>query len=232
MPIKLPACTRAWTLPPTFEAGVLRRAVKPLLFVACALPLAWLVARAFGIGGVDLGANPVDELMDRLGDWGLRLLLATLCITPLAVELRKPWLVQLRRMLGLYAFTYLALHFLNWLVLDQWFDTKSILADIAERPYITVGFTAFVLLVPLAVTSTQRWMRRLGRRWHRLHRLVYVVAILGCVHFWWQVKADWREPAIYSLALCLLLGWRLQRARRRRIASRRPAEVSVQGVEA
>lgn len=210
----------------------MRRAVKPLLFVACALPLAWLVARAFGIGGVDLGANPVDELMDRLGEWGLRLLLATLCITPLAVELRKPWLVQLRRMLGLYAFTYLALHFLNWLVLDQWFDTKSILADIAERPYITVGFTAFVLLVPLAVTSTQRSMRRLGRRWHRLHRLVYVVAILGCVHFWWQVKADWREPAVYSAALCLLLGWRLQRARRRRIASRPSPAVRVQGFEA
>ena len=210
----------------------MRRALKPLLFIACGLPLAWLAVRAFGIGSVDLGANPVDELMDRLGDWGLRLLLATLCITPLAVELRKSWLVQLRRMLGLYAFTYLALHFLNWLVLDQWFDAMSILADIAERPYITVGFTAFVLLVPLAVTSTQRWMRRLGRRWHRLHRLVYVIAILGCIHFWWQVKADWREPAIYSLALCLLLGWRLQRARRRRIASRRPAKVSVQGVEA
>ena len=210
----------------------MRRALKPLLFITCGLPLAWLAVRAFGIGSVDLGANPVDELMDRLGEWGLRLLLATLCITPLAVELRKPWLVQLRRMLGLYAFTYLALHFLNWLVLDQWFDTKSILADIAERPYITVGFTAFVLLVPLAVTSTQRWMRRLGRRWHRLHRLVYVVAVLGCVHFWWQVKADWREPALYSLALCLLLGWRLQRARRRRIASRPSTAVRVQGFEA
>jgi sulfoxide reductase heme-binding subunit YedZ len=199
-----------------------------LLFVACALPLAWLLARTFGIAGAGLGPNPIDEIMDRLGEWGLRLLLATLGITPLAVELREPWLVQLRRMLGLYAFTYIALHFLNWLVLDQWFDTGSILADIAERPYITVGFTAFVLLVPLAVTSTRGWMRRLGRRWHRLHRLVYVTAILGCVHFWWQVKADWREPAVYSIVLLLLLGWRLRRARGRRLARRPASAVRVQ----
>jgi sulfoxide reductase heme-binding subunit YedZ len=154
--------------------------------------------------------------MDRLGDWGLRLLLATLCVTPLAVILRKPWLMGVRRMLGLFAFTYLSLHFLNWLVLDQWFDLRAIAADIAKRPYITVGFSAFLLLVPLAVTSTAGWMRRLGRRWHRLHRLVYPAAVLGCVHFWWQVKADWREPAAYAAILAVLLGWRVLRARRRR----------------
>ena len=193
----------------------MRRLLKPALFVLCALPLAWLVARAAGIAGAGLGANPVDEIMDRLGEWGLRLLLATLCITPLAVELRKPWLVGLRRMLGLFAFTYLSLHFLNWLVLDQWLDLAAIAADIAKRPYITVGFAAYAMLVPLAVTSTAGWMRRLGRRWHRLHRLVYPAAILGCTHFWWQVKADWREPALYAAALALLLGWRLRRARRR-----------------
>ena len=192
----------------------MRRYARPGLFVACALPLAWLVARLLGIAGAGLGANPIDELMDRLGEWGLRLLIATLAVTPLAVTLRKPWLVGLRRMLGLFAFTYLCLHFLTWLVLDQWFDLASIGADLAKRPYITVGFTAFALLVPLAVTSTAGWMRRLGPRWHRLHRLVYPAAILGVTHFWWQVKADWREPLVYALVLAGLLGWRVRRARR------------------
>ena len=196
----------------------MRRALKPALFVLCALPLAWLLARAFGLGGLGLGANPIDELMDRLGEWGLRLLLATLCVTPLAATLRKPWLMGLRRLLGLYAFAYLALHFLTWLVLDQWVDLRAIADDLVERPYITVGFTAFVLLVPLAVTSTRGWMRRLGARWHRLHRLIYPAAVLGCTHFWWQVKADWREPAVYAALLAGLLGWRLLRARRRTVA--------------
>lgn len=191
----------------------MRRLRKPLVFFACSVPLAWLLLRAFGIAGAGLGPNPIDEIMDRLGEWGLRLLLATLCISPLAVELRKPWLMGLRRMVGLFAFTYLSLHFLNWLVLDQWFDLRSIGEDIARRPYITVGFSAFVMLVPLAVTSTDGWMRRLKRRWHRLHQLVYPAAILGCVHFWWQVKADWREPLLYASILAVLLGWRLRRAR-------------------
>jgi len=192
-----------------------RRFARQGLFAACALPLAWLVARLLGIAGAGLGANPIDELMDRLGEWGLRLLIATLAVTPLAVTLRKPWLVGLRRMLGLFAFTYLCLHFLTWLVLDQWFDLASIGADLAKRPYITVGFTAFALLVPLAVSSTAGWMRRLGPRWHRLHRLIYPAAILGVTHFWWQVKADWREPLVYALVLAGLLGWRVHRARRR-----------------
>jgi sulfoxide reductase heme-binding subunit YedZ len=203
-----------------------RRALKPALFALCGLPLAWLLLRLFEVGDFSLGANPIDELMDRLGEWGLRLLIATLAVTPLAVTLRKPWLMGVRRLLGLYAFTYLALHFLTWFVLDQWFDLQAIVEDVAKRPYITIGFTAFVLLVPLAVTSTDGWMRRLGRRWHRLHRLVYAAAILGCVHFWWQVKADWREPAVYVAVLALLLGWRLRRHRARaRIA--RPAPASA-----
>jgi sulfoxide reductase heme-binding subunit YedZ len=193
----------------------MRRHLKPVLFVLCALPLAWLLLRTFGIGGLGLGANPIDELQDRLGEWGLRLLLATLCVTPLAVTLRRPWLMGIRRMLGLFAFSYLALHFLTWLVLDKWANLNDIVVDIAERPYITVGFAAFLMLVPLAVTSTRGWMRRLGARWHRLHRLVYPAAMLGCVHFWWQVKADWREPAVYAALLAVLLGWRALRARRR-----------------
>lgn len=197
----------------------MRAFARPVLFFACSLPLAWLLARAFGVAGLGLGPNPIDELQDRLGDWSLRLLLATLCVTPLAVLLRKPWLVGLRRMLGLFTFTYLCLHFLTWLVLDQWLDLRAIAADIVKRPYITLGFTGFVLLVPLAITSTAGWMRRLGRRWHTLHRLVYPAAILGCTHFWWQVKADWREPAAYAALLAVLLGWRLARARRRAAAA-------------
>jgi sulfoxide reductase heme-binding subunit YedZ len=181
------------------------------------------VARAFGLAGAGLGVNPVDELQDRLGQWGLRFLLATLCITPLAVTLRLPWIMGLRRMLGLFAFTCIALHFANWLVLDHWFDGKAILADIAKRPYVTIGFAAFLMLVPLAVTSTNGWMRRLGRRWHRLHRLVYPAAILGCVHYWWLVKADWREPLLYASLLAVLLGWRIRRARARRASSAAPA---------
>jgi sulfoxide reductase heme-binding subunit YedZ len=192
------------------------KAGKPLLFVACLLPLAWLVARALGLGGLTLGAEPIKELIHGLGLWGLRLLLATLFISPLAVTLRKPRLMQVRRMLGLYAFTYLSLHFLAWLVLDQSLRLPAILADIVKRPYITVGFAALTLLLPLAITSTQRWMRRLGSRWHRLHTLIYPAAILGCVHFWWQVKADWREPFVYAAVLAGLLAWRWRRARMRR----------------
>jgi sulfoxide reductase heme-binding subunit YedZ len=213
--------------------AAVRRFAKPLLFLVCLLPLAWLLARTLGIAGAGLGANPIDELMDRLGEWGLRLLLATLCVTPLAVTLRKPWLMGLRRMLGLFAFGYLVLHLLVWLVLDHWLDLAAIAADVVKRPYITVGFTAFLLLVPLAVTSTQGWMRRLGARWHRLHRLVYPAAILGCTHFWWQVKADWREPAVYAAFLLLLLGWRVRRARQRRRPAPAPAtarqSLSVRG---
>jgi sulfoxide reductase heme-binding subunit YedZ len=189
---------------------------KPLLFIACAVPLAWLVARTFGIAGLGLGANPISELIHQLGLWGLRLLLVTLCVSPLAVTLRKPKLMQLRRMLGLWSFTYLALHFLTWLVLDQSLRPAAIIADIVKRPYITVGFSALLMLIPLAITSTRRWMQRLGRRWHQLHRLVYPAAVLGCWHFWWQVKADWREPLVYSIALAGLLAWRWRRSRARR----------------
>ncbi len=201
----------------------MRRYANPLLYLLCSLPLAWLAARAFGFAGAGLGANPVDELQDQLGQWGLRLLLATLCVSPLAVTLRTPWIMGLRRMLGLYAFTYIVLHFANWLVLDRWFDGSAIIADIAKRPYITVGFASLLMLLPLAVTSTNGWMKRLGRRWHRLHRLVYPAAILGCLHFWWQVKADWREPLLYSAVLAMLLAWRLRRAWVRRAASAAPS---------
>lgn len=193
----------------------MQRLHKTLLFAACALPLAWLLARAFGLAGLGLGPNPIDMLQDQLGQWALRLLLLTLCITPLAVELRAPWLLGLRRMAGLWAFAYATLHFANWVALDLGFDGRTIIADIAKRPYVTVGFAAFALLLPLAATSTDRAMRRLGRRWHLLHRLIYPAAALACLHYWWLVKADWREPLVYALLLAVLLGWRLRRRFRR-----------------
>ena len=184
------------------------RADQPLVFLLCSLPLLWLVLRAFGVCSLSLGPNPVEALLHGLGLWGLRLLLLTLCVRPAAVTLRWLRLMRLRRMLGLFAFTYLVLHFLTWLGLDRGFDLQGVVADIAKRPFITVGFAALLLLIPLAVTSTDRWMRRLGRRWHSLHQLVYVAALLGSLHFLWLVKADWREPALYLAAYAMLMLWR------------------------
>lgn len=184
---------------------------KPAVFVLLALPLLWLAGRTLQVGGLSLGPNPVEALLHGLGSWGLRLLLLTLCIRPAAVLLHQPRLMRLRRMVGLWAFSYLVLHFVVWLGLDRALDFGSIVPDIAKRPYVTVGFTAFLLLIPLAVTSTDRWMRRLGRRWHVLHRLVYVAALLGCLHYLWLVKADWREPAIYLALYAVLMGWRWQK---------------------
>jgi sulfoxide reductase heme-binding subunit YedZ len=201
-----------------------RRIAKPIVFVLCLLPLLWLIAGIFGWAGADLGANPVEKMQDTLGIWGLRLLLATLAVTPLREIGGWPRLHLFRRMLGLYAFTYILLHFLFYLFVDQALDWRQLVADIVKRPYITVGFAALLLLLPLAVTSTRRAMRRLGRRWQTLHRLVYPAAILGCVHFWWQVKADIREPLVYAVIASLLLGWRLFRwARRRRMRAQASA---------
>jgi sulfoxide reductase heme-binding subunit YedZ len=187
---------------------------KPIAFVLCALPLAWLAARTFGVGGLSLGPNPVEALIHGLGSWGLRLLLLTLCMRPAAVLLRQSRLMRLRRLLGLFAFTYLVLHFFAWLGIDQAFDFRNVGADIAKRPYVTVGFSALLMLIPLAVTSTDRWMRRLGRRWQSLHRLIYPAALLGCLHFLWLVKADWREPALYIAIYVALMAWRWRKRRR------------------
>ncbi|HHI77041.1 MAG TPA: sulfoxide reductase heme-binding subunit YedZ, partial [Gammaproteobacteria bacterium] len=144
------------------------------------------------------------------GDWALRLLLATLAMTPLRRLLHAAWPLRLRRMLGLYAFFYASLHFLIWLVLDQELRWDAILADIAKRPYVTVGFTAWLLMLPLALTSTRAAMRRLGRRWARLHRLVYPTAVLGVLHYLWLVKVDITEPLIYGAILAVLLLARLR----------------------
>jgi sulfoxide reductase heme-binding subunit YedZ len=193
---------------PTRPAATRFRADKPVVFLLCSLPLSWLALRAFGVSGLSLGPNPVEALLHGLGLWALRLLLLTLCIRPAAVMLRQPRLMRLRRMVGLWAFTYLVLHFLTWLVLDRGLELDGVAADIVKRPFITVGFAALLLLIPLAVTSTDRWMRRLGQRWHTLHKLIYVAALLGSLHFLWLVKADWREPALYIGAYVALMAWR------------------------
>lgn len=197
-------------------ATLIKRVYKPILFIACLAPLALLMARAFGVGGLSLGANPVEELLHQLGLWSLRFLAMTLAVTPLKDIVRKPWPLAYRRMLGLYAFFYTLLHFVTWFWLDQQMNWPSMLKDIAKRPFITIGVTAFLMLIPLAITSTNGMIRRLGaRRWRTLHRLIYVVAILGVWHFYWLVKADVREPLTYAAILGALFGWRLWRARPR-----------------
>jgi sulfoxide reductase heme-binding subunit YedZ len=197
------------------------RILKVLLFLLCLVPLAILVLETLGVAGMSLGANPVEELMHRLGKWGLRFLLITLAVTPVRRLTGKNWLLRFRRMLGLFAFFYILIHFLTYAGLDQRFDFPAIIEDVAERPYITIGFTALLLLIPLAVTSTNGMMRRLGRRWQKLHRLVYPIAILGVWHFYWQVKLDTLEPLIYAAILAALLGYRLKGRKHDRIAHSR-----------
>ncbi len=186
---------------------------KPLVFVAGIAPLAWLVCGATGAPWASLGPDPVKTLEHECGKTALNFLLLTLAVTPVRALLGVPQLLRLRRMLGLFAFFYAVAHFTVYLVLDLELNWPMLGADIAKRPYITIGFTALLLLVPLAATSTNGMMRRLGRRWASLHRLVYVVAILGVWHFYWQVKRDVREPLVYAGILALLLLYRVVRAR-------------------
>ncbi len=190
-----------------------RYVYKPLLFVAGVAPLAWMACGAFGWLGASLGADPVKELEHECGKTALNFLLLTLAVTPVRNLLRLPQLLRLRRMLGLFAFFYAVVHFTVYVVLDLELNWSTLGADIAKRPYITIGFTALLLLIPLAATSTNGMQRRLGRRWAQLHRLVYVIAMLGVWHFYWQVKRDVREPLIYAGILALLLLYRLVRAR-------------------
>lgn len=195
-------------------------ALKAGLFVLCLLPAIWLSMRTFGVWGLGLGANPVEELLHECGKWGLKLLLATLAITPLRRLTGWNALIRFRRMLGLFCFFYILMHFLIYAGLDQRFDLHYIIEDVIERPYITLGMLGLTLLIPLAVTSTNAMMRKLGKRWQKLHRLVYVIAILGVWHFYWQVKLDTLEPTLYAGILTVLLGERiyhhLKRNRNRR----------------
>jgi sulfoxide reductase heme-binding subunit YedZ len=189
------------------------RLLKVPVFLACLVPFGQLVLEAFEVAGFSLGANPVEELIHHCGLWGLKFLLITLAVTPVRRITGWAWLLRFRRMFGLFAFFYLCLHFMAYAGVDQRFDFAAIGEDILERPYITLGITGLTLLIPLALTSTAGMMRRLGRRWQRLHRLVYVAAILGAWHFWWQVKKDISEPLIYAGILALLLGFRVVRAK-------------------
>ena len=200
--------------------AVIRFIVKPLVLVAALAPMGLLVAGAAGWWGVSLGANPVEKILETLGKTSLNLLLITLCVTPLRQLTGWPAVLRLRRMLGLAAFAYVLTHFLFYVLVDQGLDLDILLEDVAKRPFITAGFTAFLLLIPLALTSTRAAMRRLGRRWGQLHRLAYVAALLGCVHYYWQVKTDVRETLYYFGALAALLGWRLYRHLRSRARAR------------
>lgn len=189
-------------------------ALKAALFVFCLAPLAQLAWQGYAGG---LGANPIEFVTRHLGTWTLNILLITLAVTPLRHISGWHWLIRLRRMLGLYAFFYAALHFLTYLWLDQFFDLASIVKDIAKRPFITAGFTAFLLLIPLAATSNAAMIRRLGsRRWTQLHRSVYAIAIIGIIHYWWLVKKDISLPLLYAVLLGALLGFRAMRLARER----------------
>jgi sulfoxide reductase heme-binding subunit YedZ len=195
------------------------RAAKAAVFLACLAPLALLTYQAF-TGG--LGANPIERITHATGEWTLRFLLLTLLVTPARELLRRPSLIRFRRMLGLFAFFYASLHFMTYLWLDQFFDLGSIAKDLKKRPFITAGFAGFVLLVPLALTSTAGWIRRLGgKQWRMLHRLIYVATAAGVIHFWWLVKSDIREPLMYGAILAALLAYRLVHLRRK-LSSRIP----------
>lgn len=188
------------------------QAIKTALFILCLLPFLLLVHGAI----MDtLGVDPVETLTHETGEWCLRFLLITLCVTPLRRYTGISWLIKLRRMLGLFAFFYACLHFTTYIWLDQFFEWKEILLDIPKRPFITVGFLAFVLMIPLALTSSKLIIQRLGRHWKSLHQLVYLVAALAVLHFFWVVKADTLEPLIYLIIYLVLMSSRLNSGRKK-----------------
>lgn len=203
-----------------------RRAIalfKTTLFVICLIPLAHLL---WGFYTDNLGANPIETITRDTGSWALRFLLISLAVTPLRKLSGLNWLMRTRRMLGLYAFFYALLHLITYLWLDQFFDWAGIAQDILKRPFVTVGFAAFVLLLPLALTSVNAAIRLLGgRRWQALHRSVYAIGILALLHYWWLVKRDFSEPLVYGLILAALLGfraWLREDERRRQINAGKP----------
>ena len=191
------------------QPQAIRRVIKPAVFLLCLGPLGWLVYNA--VWG-DLGANPVETITNTTGIWTLRLLAITIAITPLRWLTKWNPIINFRRMIGLYAFFYGTIHFLIYFILDRSLIFDDLWEDIVKRPYITVGFTAFMLMVPLAITSTKGWIRRLGgKRWNLLHKLVYVSVALGVVHYWWKVKLDVTNPMYYAAIVAALLGARLVR---------------------
>lgn len=194
---------------------------KVVIFFACLAPLASLAGKAYSGG---LGANPIEFITHATGDWTLILVCATLTISPLRMLSKQYWLIRLRRMLGLFAFFYGALHFTTYIWLDKFFDVHEMIKDVAKRPFITAGFTAFVLLIPLAITSTSGWVRRLGgKNWSLLHRLIYASAIAAVIHYIWLVKADLTKPLRYAAVVGMLLGYRFLSWSVPLIKSKKPA---------
>ena len=187
---------------------------KPLVFLLCLLPAALVVGDAFGITG-QLSANPVEDILDRFGNWAIRLIMITLSVTPLRQITGWNWLTRFRRMLGLFTFFYALMHFLTWLLLDRGlavdpaFQWAAIFEDLTERPFITIGFAALLLLTVMTVTSTNGMRRRMRQAWDKLHYSVYAVGVLGVWHYWWQVKKDASDAWIYAVILALLLGYRI-----------------------
>jgi len=185
-----------------------RKLLKPPVFLICILPFFLIFTDAFELTG-NLGANPIEEIQDRLGNWGLRFLLLTLMISPLRHITGQIWLTLFRRMLGLFTFFYILMHFFTWLILEQSLYIPAITEDIITRPFITIGFLALLILLLLTITSTNKMQRKLQKKWHKIHRLVYSASILAVWHYWWQVKKDITEPLIYVVILSILLSYRI-----------------------
>ena len=184
--------------------------VKPAVFLLCLMPLLLIIGDLFEITGT-LGANPIENMQDRFGIWGLRFIVTVLMISPLRSITGFTWITQFRRMIGLYAFFYVLMHFLVWLLLEQSLLMSAIIEDIATRPFITIGFIALLILLALASTSTMKIRKKMGNSWVRLHSSIYLASILGVWHFWWQVKKDITEPLIYAIIISILLLYRLRK---------------------
>jgi len=226
MATRLHTCTKTSICDVTSSTNLnkleqVRRIWKPLVFLISLVPAVLVITDAFELTG-RLGANPVEEIQDRFGIWALRFIMVTLAVTPLRRLTGWNWLARFRRMFGLFTFFYVLMHFLTWLILDQGVLLAAILEDLTERPFITIGFSALVLLTALAATSTDGMRRRFGRRWQTLHNATYLIAILGVWHYWWQVKKDISEPLLYAVILSVLLGarawWQWRRRRKQAIA--------------
>ncbi len=201
---------------------------KVLLFLVCLTPLFWAGWRAWN---QDLTANPIEYITHFTGDWTIRFIVLTLAVSPLRKLLHQPQWIRYRRMIGLFAFFYGFLHFMTWLWLDKFFDVHEMAKDVVKRPFITAGFLAFILMVPLAVTSTSGWIRRLGgKRWNMLHKLIYVTAIAAVIHYYWLVKSDIRLPLLYGFLVSLELLYRLGAwaLARRRVPARKAVEPVAQ----